>query len=89
MKISYKHLIENIDEKPTLDDISKKLLQLGHEHEIENNIFDLEITPNRGDCLSLNGILRDLSVFYSINKDQAIFNEEIENLSIRLIRRFT
>ena len=83
MKISYKHLIENIDEKPTLDDISKKLLQLGHEHEIENNIFDLEITPNRGDCLSLNGILRDLSVFYSINKDQAIFNEEIENLSIR------
>ena len=40
-----------------------KLFQLGHEHEIEDQIFDLELTPNRGDCLSLYGILRDLKHF--------------------------
>ena len=30
------------------------------------NIFDIEITPNRGDCISLKGLLQDLNVFYDI-----------------------
>ena len=50
MKISYKHLIDNIKEKPDISDISRKLFQLGHEHETSKNIFDMELTPNRGDC---------------------------------------
>ena len=64
MKISYKHLVEYIKSKPDINDLSEKLFQLGHEHKIEENIFDMEFTPNRGDCLSINGLLRDLSVFY-------------------------
>ena len=40
MKIAYKHLVRNIFPKPDIQDISSKLLQLGHEHEIENDIFD-------------------------------------------------
>ena len=42
----------------------------------------MEFTPNRGDCLSLNGLLRDLSVFYSINARQDLYTKEINELSI-------
>ena len=70
MKIAYNHIISNIKSNPGIEEISSKLFQLGHEHEIQDKIFDIEITPNRGDCLSLNGILRDLSIFYEVNIDK-------------------
>ena len=41
MKIAYKHIVEYIDDRPSIDDISDKLFQLGHEHEIDNGIFDI------------------------------------------------
>ena len=47
MKISYSHLIKRIKSKPSIDKISSNLLQLGHEHEITDGIFDIELTPNR------------------------------------------
>ena len=58
MKIPYKHLLNKIDSKPSIEEVSEKLFQLGHEHEIINNIFEFEFTPNRGDCLSKQGILQ-------------------------------
>jgi phenylalanyl-tRNA synthetase beta chain len=82
MKIAYKHLVDRIPSRPSIEDISNKLFQLGHEHEIENKIFDLEITPNRGDCLSVNGILRDLAVFYSIKGIDEIYMNNIPLLDI-------
>ena len=85
MKIAYSHLVSYINESPTIDMISEKLFQLGHEHEIEGNIFNMEFTPNRGDCLSLNGLLRDLSVFFTINHNQEIYKGEIKKLPIDFI----
>ena len=82
MKIAYRHLVQHIEETPSIEDISNKLFQLGHEHEIDDDIFDMEFTPNRGDCLSLNGLLRDLAVFYTVNFHQAIYTEKLEVLSI-------
>ena len=82
MKIAYKHLLENITENPSMNEISDCLFQLGHEHEIEENIFDMEFTPNRGDCLSINGLLRDLSVFYNVNTNQEIYNDNLNKLEI-------
>ena len=82
MKIAYKHLVKNIIGNPSVEEISDHLFQLGHEHEIEKNIFNMEFTPNRGDCLSLNGLLRDLSVFYDTNVNQEIYNEELKMLDI-------
>lgn len=82
MKVGYSHLIEYIPSKPSIDEISEKLFQLGHEHEIDNKIFDLELTPNRGDCLSLKGILRDLAVFFEVNFNDEIYLEEIKPLKI-------
>ena len=82
MKIAYKHLVKNIIGNPSIDEISDRLFQLGHEHEIEKNIFNMEFTPNRGDCLSLNGLIRDLSVFYDVKASQEIYNEELKMLDI-------
>ena len=65
MKIIQKDLIKLLLETPSKELLSKKLFQLGHEHEICGDIFDMEITPNRGDCLSLIGLARDLNNFYN------------------------
>jgi phenylalanyl-tRNA synthetase beta chain len=82
MKIAYKHLVQHIEESPNIEHISNKLFQLGHEHEIDNDIFDIEFTPNRGDCLSINGLLRDLAVFYTINLNQEVFSEKLNELQL-------
>ena len=62
MKIVYSHLLNHLNKKPALDELSELLFQLGHEHEVIDEIFDIELTPNRGDCLSLDGLLRDLAL---------------------------
>ena len=82
MKIAYNHLVGRIKENPSIDEISKSLFQLGHEHEIEGTVFDIEFTPNRGDCLSLNGLLRDLSVFYTVETNQDIYSDEINEFQL-------
>jgi phenylalanyl-tRNA synthetase beta chain len=82
MKIAYRHLVQHIKESPSIEEISESLFQLGHEHEIEGTLFDIEFTPNRGDCLSVNGLLRDLSVFYTVETNQEIYSSEIEELQL-------
>jgi len=82
MKIAYSHLVQHIEENPSIEHVSDTLFQLGHEHEIEDGIFDMEFTPNRGDCLSINGLLRDLAVFYTVNLNQEIHNKKLNELLI-------
>ena len=77
MKVPYKYLVKYINKKPHIDDLSDRLFQLGHEHEICDDVFDFEFTPNRGDCLSINGLLRDLNVFYDVSFNVDIYREEI------------
>ena len=67
MKFIYSDLINFLQENPSKELLSKKLFQLGHEHEIKGDVFDMEFTPNRGDCLSLKGLARDLNVFFGEN----------------------
>ena len=77
MKIVYSHLLNFLEKKPSLEELSDKLFQLGHEHEIEGEVMDLEITPNRGDCLSLKGIARDLNYFYKADLDTEHYDADI------------
>ena len=42
MKIHSDHLLRFIKSKPSLDEISKNLFQLGHEHDLIEGIFDFE-----------------------------------------------
>lgn len=85
MKIAYKHIAQFIDSKPSIEELSQKLFQLGHEHEIHDNIFDIEFTPNRGDCLSLNGILRDLKPFYNVEHERPKYQKDLNDLKIKFI----
>jgi phenylalanyl-tRNA synthetase beta chain len=82
MKVSYKHLIDYLPSNPSIDELSERLLQLGHEHEIEDEIFNMELTPNRGDCLSVHGLVRDLAPFYEIDLISDIYEKEIKKLEI-------
>ncbi len=78
MKIHYKHLLRHINSQPTINELSEKLFQLGHEHDIDNDVFDIEFTPNRGDCLSIIGLLRDLNLFYDTQINLDIYQHNIE-----------
>ena len=82
MKFSYDSIIQRIASKPSVSEISNKLFQLGHEHEINDGIFEMEFTPNRGDCLSILGILRDLRAFYEVDINFDTYDGEIDNLKI-------
>ena len=78
MKIYLDHLTKHLNQKVSFENLSEKLFQLGHEHEFKNNILDLEITPNRGDCLSIKGITREISNFFSAEFMPQIYNDPIE-----------
>ena len=83
MKVSYKHLLNYMNDKPNIDSLSDKLFHLGHEHEINGDIIDLELTPNRGDCLSLMGLLRDLNLFYEIKTKKDLYEEDINQFDFK------
>lgn len=64
MKIPLSWLNNYIELVATGEQIAEKLSLQGLESEYLDGIISVEITPNRGDCLSLLGILRELSVAY-------------------------
>ncbi|MFX3626601.1 phenylalanine--tRNA ligase subunit beta [Campylobacter sp. LH-2024] len=66
-----------------LDD-SIGILELGKElnsYEIFNDVLiEVELTPNRGDCLSIYGIARDLAVAFNLNLKELKSFKENENV---------
>ena len=45
----------------------------------------MELTPNRGDCFSLNGLLRDLRLFYNISNKKDIYQKDIAPFSFKFL----
>tara|TARA_B100000900_G_scaffold141547_1_gene119964 strand:- start:4627 stop:6534 length:1908 start_codon:yes stop_codon:yes gene_type:complete len=82
MKFLYQDLLYFLEEQPSKEALSKRLFQIGHEHEINGDIFDMEITPNRGDCLSLIGLSRDLNNFFNSKDPYEIYDHDLEQLEI-------
>jgi len=51
----------------TADELAEKLTLIGHESETLNDqLIDVALTPNRGDCYSLYGLARDLAACYDL-----------------------
>lgn len=51
-----------------------------------DELIEIELTPNRGDCLSINGIARDLSVALDLNlKEKSVFKDVDNAEGIRRI----
>ena len=82
MKISYKHLSRQLINEVSIETISDMLFQLGHENEVQGNILDIEFTPNRGDCLSILGLARDLNALTPSHQELEIFNGELNPLKL-------
>ena len=85
MKIHINHLKRFIKDDIQADELSEKLMQLGHENTYQKDILDLEITPNRGDCLSIKGILRELSNFYNVDSSFNTHDGKIEKFNFHFI----
>ena len=52
----------------------------------DDTIFDIELTPNRGDCLSIYGIARDLSVALEKDLIQFEFKQNKEKVKLGISR---
>ena len=85
MKVHYQHLLEFLKKTPSKTELSEILFQLGHENEIEGEIFDLELTPNRGDCLSLLGLARDLDFFFEYKDNLKIHDGQLKKFDFDFI----
>ena len=57
-------------------------MQLGHENEVKGNLIDLDITPNRGDCLSIKGLAQELNSFYETKDILDIYSNNIDELQL-------
>lgn len=82
MKISYNSLKKIVDFPFSPKELGEKLNFLGFEVKNielfeEDVILDLEITSNRGDCLSLLGIAREISALTGKSLHFPPYNEEI------------
>ena len=80
MIISKNHLRRFLKKDFNDEELSSTLFQLGHENEIVKDLIDIEITPNRGDCLSLFGLARDLNNFYELKKDIDLYEKDLDIL---------
>ena len=89
MKFYINDIKSNLKYSPSSEEISDKLFQLGHENEINEDIIDIDFTPNRGDCLSVKGVSRDLSVFFGSDINEDLFNGDIDKLSIDFTNNIT
>ncbi|RXK13334.1 phenylalanine--tRNA ligase subunit beta [Halarcobacter mediterraneus] len=49
---------------------------------LNDDIIEIELTANRGDCLSINGVARELSAFYSIPFKEQEFKINYNDLGI-------
>ena len=67
MKISYSYLKKFLNTKLTKKKLTEVFTQVGFECEIDGNIIEFDVTPNRGDVLSLRGLQREFCVSQSKN----------------------
>ncbi|MCX6806915.1 MAG: phenylalanine--tRNA ligase subunit beta [Candidatus Berkelbacteria bacterium] len=70
MKIPYSWLKDYVEIRRTPEQLADDLSLFGHEVESiekigKESVLDFEITPNRGDCLSILGMAREIAALYN------------------------
>ncbi|HRH44106.1 MAG TPA: phenylalanine--tRNA ligase subunit beta [Pyrinomonadaceae bacterium] len=84
MNISYNWLKDLVETDLTPQEIAKNLTKVGlavegiHPHE-NDFVFDIDLTSNRGDCLSHLGVARELSAI--TNSELRVTNYELPDLT--------
>ena len=85
MKILFSHLKEFFKEDIDISSVSDSLFRLGHENEYYDDIIDIDFTPNKGDCLSIYGLARDLNSIHEIDLSRNIYKDKIEKLDFDFV----
>ncbi|MDC1013938.1 phenylalanine--tRNA ligase subunit beta [Gammaproteobacteria bacterium] len=81
MKIQYSFLKNFLNTNLSQKKLSDVFTQVGFECEIEEDLIEFDITPNRGDALSLRGLEREFYAYQSKKPSQ-----KIETSSLRLMQ---
>ena len=81
MKIQYSYLKNFLNTNLSQKKLSDVFTQVGFECEIEGDLIEFDITPNRGDALSLRGLEREFYAYQSKKPSQ-----KIETSSLRLFQ---
>ncbi|NWF75186.1 MAG: phenylalanine--tRNA ligase subunit beta [Nitrospirae bacterium] len=103
MRVSFEWIKDFIDISATTEEVADTLTMIGLEVEGTeyvhgDTVFEINITPNRPDCLSILGISRELSAAFNIPikipkheiaRHQAISDYSIEILNPELCNRYT
>jgi len=79
MKIQYSFLKNFLNTNLSQKKLSDVFTQVGFECEIEGDLIEFDITPNRGDALSLKGLEREFYAYQSKKPSQKI---ETSSLSL-------
>ncbi len=72
MKIQYSYLKNFLNTNLSQKKLSDVFTQVGFECEIEGDLIEFDITPNRGDVLSLKGLEREFYAYEAIKPSQKL-----------------
>ena len=81
MKIQYSYLKNFLNTKLSQKKLIDAFTQVGFECEIEGDLIEFDITPNRGDVLSLKGLEREFYAYQS-----TIPNRKLETSTLKLTK---
>lgn len=102
MRVPYEWLKEFVDINLSPEEIAERLTMIGLEVEARDNleddvVFEINVTPNRPDCLSILGIARELSAAlgkplrspeYNVNEEDSDGGFKVEILDANLCHRY-
>src|SRR5690349_7625354 len=71
MKLPIEWITEYVDVKASADELAERLTMAGLEVEetaesAVGPVLDIKVTPNRGDCLSVMGVVREIAAAYGL-----------------------
>ena len=72
MKIQYSYLKNFLNTKLSQKKLSDVFTQVGFECEMEGDLIEFDITPNRGDVLSLKGLEREFCAYEATKPSQKL-----------------
>jgi len=85
MKISYSYLKKFLNTQLTKNKLTEVFTKVGFECEIDGNIIEFDVTPNRGDVLSLRGLQREFCASQSQNFQNSLKVTKLKTKSNRSV----